>query len=903
MADESFILSLVGQLNQKQTEDNIRNILSTINKNLKNTNMNNIKVFNKEDLLAQGKIFIESIEDIQNEIRKQLKLTNEDKISIATIFDDKGAIEKFKVSVTDALKVLKEFNFEAAKFSDGSAGFVMNSSGTQQTTQQMQQMEEQAKRTKKSVAEIPASFNSSNWGSAETEIQSITKFLEDYYKIVKDADGHPAFNWKLDANNNIVGFTTQVRDAYGAVETLSYKLKKLGDEENSYYAYVYQGGNVKENTYEQQIKSITKLDDKLTEFKSKLLNGLDFKSLNDTQLLDVLKALSGVSLEVNTLKENINNATVQEIANAEALYNSVVKLAEGYKTENKVAENNLNEMIKEANAVEDMKMKLQGYKLVLDKIKATKLNPDSQSFIGNGQQLKDLTDQYYSLDIRLQKYIQDNKALGENVPTAILNEFILDLNKLNQALSLSGNEKGGSKLDSQYVKFEKLKIKLDEIRAMELNPESKMFIGATENIDKLNAKLANTRSSLAQLLNSNRKGEIVSKAEIDAVELSLSELSSMIKLVKKESGDNFEGDKSLETLNNRIEVSKSRLETLIQQWKNAGVYAGDFKTKVEELQKSLNGKIDSNSQLDNLKSQMQVLSNEAQKLKAELTALNRSSDLSQKVNMLKQQINAFETANPRASNVYSMALENLKTQLDQVANNGDFKKIQNEFKSLKLSVQQAGLAGKTFGQRMQDAFRRMSRYLGITSMMMYTVRAIREMINNVKELDTAMVRLKRVTDETDTTYKNMFDNAVKSAKELNASVVDILNSTATLSKLNFSPEVAAELANLITLYNNLAEIGNIDTATNDIVSIINGFNDLTADDAERIVDVLDNLGNRFAVSAADLGQILTRSSASLSEANNSLEEAVALGTVGNSIAMDASKVGRINANVKFYSKR
>lgn len=55
--------------------------------------------------------------------------------------------------------------------------------------------------------------------------------------------------------------------------------------------------------------------------------------------------------------------------------------------------------------------------------------------------------------------------------------------------------------------------------------------------------------------------------------------------------------------------------------------------------------------------------------------------------------------------------------------------------------------------------------------------------------------------------------------------------------------------------------------------------------------------NKFAVSASDLGQILTRSSAALSEANNSLEESVALGTVANSIAMDSAKVGNALKNL------
>lgn len=269
----------------------------------------------------------------------------------------------------------------------------------------------------------------------------------------------------------------------------------------------------------------------------------------------------------------------------------------------------------------------------------------------------------------------------------------------------------------------------------------------------------------------------------------------------------------------------------------------------------------------------------------------KTDELSQKVALLRQQIMAFEQSNPRAANIYAAVFERLKEALNQVANNGDFKRIQNEFRSLKITIDQAGVSGKTFGQRMQDAFKRMSSYLGVTSMMMYTVRAVREIINNVKELDTQMVRLRRVTDETDTTYKNMFNNAVKSAKELNTSVKDIIESTAEFAKLGFDTQTSAKLSELANMYNRVGELGSIETATKDLVSAINGFKDLTADDAETIIDVMDNIGNRFPVAAKDLGEILQRSSASLSEANNSMQEAVALGTAGFAVTQDAAKVG------------
>lgn len=127
MADESFILTLVGQLDEKNTEDNVKNILSKINKSINESNLNKIKIFDKDDLAKQGSIYITGLENIREQILKLLKLDENTGVNIAKIFDDNGAIAKFKISVEEALGVLKEYNFERAKFSDGTVGAVMTS--------------------------------------------------------------------------------------------------------------------------------------------------------------------------------------------------------------------------------------------------------------------------------------------------------------------------------------------------------------------------------------------------------------------------------------------------------------------------------------------------------------------------------------------------------------------------------------------------------------------------------------------------------------------------------------------------------------------------------------------------------------------------------------------------------
>lgn len=54
---------------------------------------------------------------------------------------------------------------------------------------------------------------------------------------------------------------------------------------------------------------------------------------------------------------------------------------------------------------------------------------------------------------------------------------------------------------------------------------------------------------------------------------------------------------------------------------------------------------------------------------------------------------------------------------------------------------------------------------------------------------------------------------------------------------------------------------------------------------------INAVGNSQALNNADIVDFLTRSSSAMAEANNSLEETIALGTAATEITRDASSVG------------
>ena len=66
---------------------------------------------------------------------------------------------------------------------------------------------------------------------------------------------------------------------------------------------------------------------------------------------------------------------------------------------------------------------------------------------------------------------------------------------------------------------------------------------------------------------------------------------------------------------------------------------------------------------------------------------------------------------------------------------------------------------------------------------------------------------------------------------------------------------------------------------------------MAIEDSIDIVDRFNNISNKYSVTAADIGEMLSNSISSLSIAGNSLDEAIAMGTTITEITGDASEAG------------
>lgn len=167
---------------------------------------------------------------------------------------------------------------------------------------------------------------------------------------------------------------------------------------------------------------------------------------------------------------------------------------------------------------------------------------------------------------------------------------------------------------------------------------------------------------------------------------------------------------------------------------------------------------------------------------------------------------------------------------------------------------------------------------------------IKQGIQYVKEIDAALTELKKVTDETEETYDRFLDTAAKTADKVGSTIKNVISSTADWARLGYTIQDATQLAESTQVLMNVSEFTDISTATDSLISSIQAFK-YTAEESMDVVDILNTIGNNYAISTADLAQSLTKSSGSLVAANGTLEEAVALTATANTIIQDADVVG------------
>ena len=319
------------------------------------------------------------------------------------------------------------------------------------------------------------------------------------------------------------------------------------------------------------------------------------------------------------------------------------------------------------------------------------------------------------------------------------------------------------------------------------------------------------------------------------------------------------------------------IETLISL-QNQLTSATDSKTLVTTYQKYV-------TQLETVKNSLKTVKAESQSFATQL-----------QINTQVSKMTTWLNSNTKAASTYGATIESLISQC-QALNTADstsaasLRELSAEFENVKLAATSAGLTGKSFATTISNAFKSITKYVSVITVITTAINAIKEGISTIVDLDTALVDLQKTSDATTAELEAFYEEANEIAKELGSTTEEIIQAAADWSRLGYSLADSETMAEVSSIFASISPDLEVDEATEGLISAMKAFGIEAEDALDGVVSKINIIGNTQAVSNGDIVDIITRSSAAMAEANNTLEETIALGTAATEITQDAESVG------------
>lgn len=317
-----------------------------------------------------------------------------------------------------------------------------------------------------------------------------------------------------------------------------------------------------------------------------------------------------------------------------------------------------------------------------------------------------------------------------------------------------------------------------------------------------------------------------------------------------------------------------------------------------EFIERVNSKIGEIGQLDITKpedvTRLKAIDGEIQKIVDDSKLLeNKLVKQDSKIADIISQMKIFRSQNTNMSSSQKQNLDSVIKYAEELKNAGkvtaqEIEKIKISFSGLKAEVASTGNMGKNFfsqiGSRLTDMN---SKFVAQFLSWQDWIRYIQQGINTVRELDTALTEMRKVSDESLQSLKNYQNTTFDVADAVGTTAKQIQTSTADYMRLGESLDEAAESAKTANVLLNVSEFDNIEDATKSLVAMGQAYKDL---DKMTIVDKLNEVGNNYAISTDELATALQKSSATLSLMGNTIDEAASLVTTANATIQDADSV-------------
>ena len=423
--------------------------------------------------------------------------------------------------------------------------------------------------------------------------------------------------------------------------------------------------------------------------------------------------------------------------------------------------------------------------------------------------------------------------------------------------SAASAQSAAKELAAQQKILDTLEKRANTLYDSALTGKNQMVTDAA-NVEEAQKLYKDLAESIRQVRQSNSEGSLVDVGDVSEIERKIAALNKFVIAKQKAEADTkskFESQltaqmKELDTYMRSVQKTydsafsgKTGLITDVESIK-------EINAEYEKLRNKIEGHRGESVLIDRDEiNSIKDAANGLQNLINKKRELENTAPLRQ-VETFRDQMTRFLQSNPKVLDTsLGSEVKGMLTQIESGAklSTAQLNEMRAAFSRVKVEARQAGVMGKTFSDSVMDAYRRFGGWSIITNSLGHAVYAVKEMITNVVNLDTAMTELKKVTDETDATYEHFFTGAADRAREIGATVTDTITATADFARLGYDIDQASALADAALVYKNVGDgIENISDASDSIISTMMAFEDLEGRDPMRIVDAFNELGKLIA---------------------------------------------------------
>lgn len=703
----------------------------------------------------------------------------------------------------------------------------------------------------------------------------IVKTIENARKVLSQF-GNPTFSWTKDSSGEVTQIAAEVTSLTGQVEKLKYAL----NETNGSFDYL--SGSSSEKGI---LKLIADIDKAKSDYTAKLSA---FKSAN--------KGIeSGIGNEINAVNAAIDNlGNGGSIAEVDKLFNSLKTTASNIRQNLKSLTSSFNETTNAENTLAKMPATIQEI---------------SNSFSKLKQQPSEVSELIGNLNSQLNKVNETESQFGRNEKwSEEYRELVVSVKKAETEIkSLQLLEKSdNSEAQQQASRYNKIIENISLINKLE---KQRISAGKEETVE-INRQIKNAKGRISTAESYLEKHKLISSEYEEQIRLLKKTGEYEQAIVKAKSADKSSAT-STKTENNVARLTQN-LTTLETKWKESPIFNGEFQEKFNELKTSLSNVGGNPKALDEYRIKLNELTNELKRADVAYKASFSSNKSQQSIEATKQNIKkliytiqTWQQANTKAMSkntfnggTYQVETDNMIASLKKLLNASDLTasdlkanvdRINRSFRTMSSEAQAAGVNGLSFFDKIKEDALKFTSWMSLTTVISGISREAVKFYNNVVDIDTAMTELRKVTDNTNQQYAEFFDNIGQKAKDLKIDLSDLISQTAEWGKRGYSLDEAETLATNSGIYSVVGEVDNA-TAVQDLTTVMKSYN-MTVDESINIVDKFNAISNKYAVSASDIGDMLSRSVSSLSVAGNTLDQAIAMGTAITEITGDAAEAG------------